>query len=90
MDLSQFKRQAKRDGYLETFEKSMGPSEAKSEHSHPFDLRGIVLEGQLRIDCKEMPQACAPGEVFVLDRDIRHREVAGPQGARYFVAKRES
>lgn len=89
MDTRQFEQEARRDGFLETFEKQMGPGEAKPEHSHPFDLRGIVLEGQLTIACAEAPQQCGPGETFVLNRDILHQEIAGDEGARYFVAKRQ-
>ena len=67
----------------------MAAEEEQGAHRHSADLAACVIEGQLTI---EVGEACSqrielhPGDYVLIPRDVRHREAAGPEGARIVVA----
>ena len=57
-------------------------------HTHPFEARALVLDGEITIVAEGRTQHCRAGELFQLDANIPHTEVYGPQGVRYVAARK--
>lgn len=88
MEREAFEDALKRDAFLETVERTLPPGEATPEHSHPFDARLLVLEGELLLEQDGRRQAYGAGAVFDVARDTAHAEIAGSAGAHYIAGRR--
>ncbi|MBU8541256.1 cupin domain-containing protein [Falsiroseomonas tokyonensis] len=88
MERAAFEAGLARDGFLETVERDLAPSEATPEHRHPFDARLLILSGSLVLAQGEARHSYGPGEVFDVPRDAPHAEIAGPEGASYLAGRR--
>jgi quercetin dioxygenase-like cupin family protein len=58
------------------------------DHSHPFEARALVLEGEIRIHAGGEIKIYRSGDVFHLRRDEPHRESYGPDGVEYLSGRR--
>lgn len=77
-DIEAFKAGLARDGYRDVEEKTIKAGLAVGRHSHPYDVRALVLDGQATIDCDgEGPRTYRPGDVLVVARDVPHTEDYG-------------
>ncbi|MEY5029969.1 MAG: hypothetical protein RLZ63_2284 [Pseudomonadota bacterium] len=56
------------------------------EHSHPFALKAMLMEGQMWLSVDGIERAIEIGETFELAHGYPHAERYGPQGAAYLVA----
>jgi len=88
MDATQFEAALKRDGYTETAIKSTPPGHTAPEHSHPFDVRALVLEGEITLTVDGKGTAYRAGDVFVMEGGCRHAEAIGPEGVRILSGRR--
>ncbi|CAN5180451.1 hypothetical protein BH10PSE17_BH10PSE17_06160 [soil metagenome] len=57
-------------------------------HTHPFDADAIVTQGEMWLSCGDDSRHLLPGDTFSLSRGTPHSERYGPQGATYWVARR--
>jgi quercetin dioxygenase-like cupin family protein len=57
-------------------------------HTHPFEARGWVMEGELTIVSGHGTQHCGPGDSFHLAMNEPHTEGYGPQGVRYLAGRK--
>ncbi len=88
MDRAAFEAGLRADGFTETLTRRMEADEALDEHTHPFDARLLILEGEYRLTCRGETRSYGPGESFELAAGIPHAEAFGPQGATYLVGRR--
>ncbi|MCM5569266.1 cupin [Burkholderiaceae bacterium FT117] len=89
MDIEAFKRQLLADGYLEIVEKTMEPNLVIDMHSHPYDVRALVLAGTARIACSGEPEReYGPGDVLEVAAGRQHVERYGPDGYTFLVGRR--
>jgi mannose-6-phosphate isomerase-like protein (cupin superfamily) len=88
MDTSDFEAQLRRDGYLDIETKSVGAGVEIGSHSHAFDVRALVLEGEATIACGGEPRTYRPGDVVEVAAGVEHTEQYGPSGYRYLVGRR--
>jgi quercetin dioxygenase-like cupin family protein len=51
------------------------------EHSHPFDVRAMVLKGALTLHRDGAPAHLQPGETSAMPRGCLHYESYGAEGA---------
>ena len=51
------------------------------EHSHPFDVRAMVVKGALTLTREGASRTYKPGETFAMPRGCLHYESYGPEGA---------
>ena len=79
MDRGSFESDLKRDGFLEIVTKSMDPNVSLDEHTHPYDVRGLVLEGEFTLRCDGQVQTCRPGDSFTMAANRAHAESYGAQ-----------
>ena len=89
MDTAGFEAALKRDGFLEIVTKSMNPYVALDEHTHPYDVRGLVLEGEVTLRYDGKVQTCRPGDSFSMVAGCAHSESYGPQGVTYLIGRRK-
>ena len=57
-------------------------------HTHSFAARALVVQGEMWLTVGERTQHLKPGERFELEPDVPHAERYGPEGATYWVARR--
>jgi quercetin dioxygenase-like cupin family protein len=89
MDIETFKQQLIADGYLEIVDKTLEPGTIIDTHTHPFDVRALVLEGEATITCHgEAPRTFRPGDILELEANRPHSEHYGPNGYRFLVGRR--
>jgi quercetin dioxygenase-like cupin family protein len=57
-------------------------------HSHPFEAKALILDGEIRIVVGGKETTYRSGDVFHLPHGTDHIETYGPQGVRYLVGRR--
>jgi quercetin dioxygenase-like cupin family protein len=80
MDQQTFEAELKRDGY-DVMTNTTAGAKVNPEHSHPFDVRAMVLKGDFSLTCDGKTASYRPGEVFSMPRGCLHYESYGPEGA---------
>ena len=80
MDRQTFESELKRDGYEIATNTTVGPK-VNPEHSHPFDVRAMVLDGALTLTSEGKTTTYRAGETFTMAKGCLHSESYGPEGA---------
>ena len=75
-------------GFDEVLVRGWAAGQVVPEHTHPFDARLLILEGEFILTCGGETRRYGPGEAFELAADIPHAEAFGPAGATYLVGRR--
>ena len=83
----QFEFALRRDGF-DVERKALPPMLTVAEHAHPFDVRALVLNGEITLTVEGVEYAYREGDIFVLPAGHRHAEAAGPAGVDYLVGRR--
>jgi quercetin dioxygenase-like cupin family protein len=83
MDRTGFEAALARDGFTEVAERALPAGQTAPEHTHPFGVRALVLEGDITLTVEGRATTYRPGEVFTMDPNCPHAEAIGPQGVRY-------
>jgi len=89
MNAADFESALKRAGYLDVETKQYKPDFATQPHSHPFDVRALVLEGELTLVANGESRTYRAGEIFEMAAGCEHAEQFGPAGARNLVGRRQ-
>ncbi|MDQ2916800.1 MAG: cupin domain-containing protein [Casimicrobiaceae bacterium] len=77
----------RRDGF-DVHRNTMPPGAMVGEHAHPFDVRALVLNGEITLTVEGVEYAYREGDIFVLPAGHRHAEAVGPAGVDYLVGRR--
>ena len=88
MDVPGFTSSLERDGYQNIETRERTPNDRTPDHSHPYDVRALVLAGEITLTWNGMTRSFTAGEVFTMDGDCKHTEVIGPEGLRVLVGRR--
>ncbi len=88
MDAQQFQIALERDGFSPATAGEYTPGLINLEHTHPFEVRGLVLSGAMTIPSGGQIQRCGPGDVFVMHLGETHREEVGAEGCSYLYGSR--
>ena len=83
----QFESVLRREGF-EVERRTMPPLTVVPEHAHPFDLRALVLNGEITLTVEGEEYAYREGDIFVLPAGHRHAESVGPAGVDYLIGRR--
>ena len=89
-DLAAFEAVARADGFDEVLERRWAPQTVLDTHTHPFDARAVVTQGEMWLTHDGQTRHLLPGDCFELARDVPHAERYGAEGATYCVARRNS
>lgn len=88
MERKLFEQELGREGY-EISESGMQPGPRSQElHTHEFDARILVLDGEITITREDGPTIYKPGDSYSVPAGTRHNESVGADGAKYVVGKR--
>ena len=71
MDRQTFEAGLKRDGY-EILTTTTPGVKVNPEHSHPFDVRAMVLKGDFSLTRDGKTESFKPGEIFTMPRGCKH------------------
>ena len=88
MKTTDFEAGLRADGYLDIETKRMQADCNNAEHSHPFDVRALVLDGSATIGCAGDPVTYRAGDLLELAAGTEHTEQYGPGGYRALVGRR--
>ena len=58
------------------------------DHMHPYDVRALVLAGEITLTFEGEATAYRPGEVFTMQGGHSHAEAIGPAGVELLVGRR--
>lgn len=87
-DFETFSQKARQAGFDEVIERVWAPDTVLGEHTHPFSVDAIVVQGQMWLTVAGQTRELVRGDRFQLDREVPHSERYGPEGAAYWVARR--
>ena len=85
---AEFETQARSAGFDEVIERRWPPHAVLDTHTHDFDVDALVTQGEMWLSCEGRTQHLRPGDRFTLSRQVPHGERYGPEGAAYWVARR--
>lgn len=89
-DFAAFEAAARADGFDEVLERRWAPGTVIDTHTHAFAVQALVTEGALWLSCGGETRHLQAGDRFELDRDVPHAERYGPDGAVFWVARRNA
>ena len=85
---AEFEAHARAQGYDEVLVREWAPGQVVGTHTHPFDASALVVRGLLWLTFDGQERALAPGQTFQLARGTPHEERYGPEGATFWVARK--
>jgi quercetin dioxygenase-like cupin family protein len=87
MNQASFEVTLRAEGFTEFFDRRREASETSPEHSHEFDARLLVLDGEMTIACNGTPQTFRAGDVCSVPAGTPHTEKFGSDAAGvHFIA----
>ena len=90
MDAKLFEQALRQDGFDEVQTRELPANTVNAEHEHPFDVRALVLDGEITLTVEGAPRAYHAGEVFTMAAGCRHVENVGPVGVRYLAGRKHA
>jgi quercetin dioxygenase-like cupin family protein len=88
MDKTEFAGKLKAEGYAEIETKGLEANCTNTEHAHEFDVRAMVLDGEITLTSGGESRTYRSGDVFNMAAGCAHAERVGAQGVRYVVGRR--
>jgi quercetin dioxygenase-like cupin family protein len=88
MNTAEFETTLREEGYLEVADRRMEPNRTNPEHSHEFDARLLILEGEMRVISEGAERTYRAGDTFAMSAGCVHTEYCGPEGVRYLAGRR--
>jgi quercetin dioxygenase-like cupin family protein len=88
MDQTAFRAELERGGFNEIETRSIAPNVYNPPHSHAFEVRALMLTGELTLAWEDQQHTFVPGEIFVMAAGCEHTEWFGPEGASYLVGRK--
>ena len=83
-----FEARLRAEGYDEILTRTLEPGVVIPDHTHPFDVLALVLDGEATIDCGQGPRVYRPGDELALAADVVHSERYGPRGYTFLLGRR--
>ncbi|HET9978168.1 MAG TPA: AraC family ligand binding domain-containing protein [Burkholderiaceae bacterium] len=87
-ELNVFEAEARAAGFDEILDRRWPANAVLDTHTHDFDARAVVTEGEMWLTCGDTTRHLRPGDRFELAREVPHAERYGAAGAVYRVARR--
>jgi hypothetical protein len=88
ISFAEFEARSRAAGFDEVIERRWAPHTVIATHTHAFDVDALVTQGEMWLGCEGSTQHLLPGDGFKLQREVPHDERYGPEGATYWVARR--
>ena len=84
-----FESALRRDGFA-VDRRMLPPGTVVAEHAHPFDVRALVLNGEITLTFDGAEHAFREGDIFVMPAGRPHAEAVGEAGVDYLVGRRDA
>ena len=88
MTLEQFSEELRNVGFPEFTIVERLPNVALDPHTHPFESRALILDGEITLTVDGIERVYRAGEIFHLPRETLHAERYGATGVRYLVGRK--
>lgn len=89
MNANEFERYLAESGFGGPTAGQYEPSQFNDAHTHPFEVRGLILRGEMTITpVGGTGRRYQPGEVFTMPLAASHTEAVGPEGVAYLWGQR--
>ena len=88
MDATTFQTELKRDGFNDIETKSQPANLFNAAHSHPFEVRALVTDGEVTLAFNGMTRTYRAGDILTMAPGCEHTEQYGPAGYSYIVGKK--
>ena len=88
MNRDQFTETLRIGQFNEVLEKSLPANEHNAVHSHEFDVRALVTQGEITLTVDGISTPYRDGEIFTLAAGCEHLEDGGSVGVTYLVGRR--
>lgn len=85
-----FRARSLREGADEVLERRWSPGQMVATHTHEFDARALLTEGEMWLTFASETRHLRAGDTFHVPAGTPHSEKYGPQGATYWVARRNA
>ena len=76
------------EGFPDPIEVRREPLGLLSEHSHPFEVYALILDGDLKLIIEGETTIYKPGDIFYLGIQELHAESYGKAGVLYLASRR--
>ncbi len=83
-----FEADARGRGYTEVLQRQWAALTVVDTHTHPFDARALVVQGEMWLHAAGQTRHLLPGGRFELEAGVPHDERYGADGATFWVARR--
>lgn len=85
--IEKFTQELLRSGY-DVSTRTVEPNRENKLHAHPFEVRALMVGGEMTLQYEGRTQVCRAGDVFTMPAGCEHEEHFGPEGASYVVGRR--
>lgn len=87
MDPQAFTQKLKDEGF-EVVTVDRPANKSMDLHSHPFEAKAMIIEGEIRVVVDGRETHCKAGDTFHLDAHVVHTETYGPNGVKYIAGRK--
>ncbi len=88
MNREQFLQALEQAGYPEPVMVRQPPNGHLDDHTHPFSVQALVLDGYIAIHIDGDTKRYEAGDVFQLGYEQVHAETYGPEGVQYLASRK--
>jgi len=90
LTFNEFKQQCLSAGFDEVLERTWPRDTQIPIHTHPFTAQAVVQQGEMWLTLDGQTQHLTPGCTFHVPSGTLHAERYGPDGAMFWVARKNS
>jgi quercetin dioxygenase-like cupin family protein len=88
MDRDEFVTLLGQEGFTEIATVTREAGGALDVHSHPFESKALILDGEIELQVGGTSRLYAAGDVFHLQMNEPHAERYGASGVRFLVGRK--
>lgn len=88
MDRQTFEAQLAHEGYDEILVNKTPGAKFNPQHSHPYDVKAMVLKGAITLGWDGESHTFKPGDIFTMARGCPHTETFGPEGVETVLGRK--
>ena len=88
MNRAEFIQILQQEGYPDPVEVKQVPNGSLGDHTHPFVVKALVIDGSIDIVIQGNRQTYSAGDIFELEFEELHSESYGPTGVLYLASRR--